>query len=209
MAIDMTTVKAISYNNKDVVKIEDSNANVLWQKVRTRVLSNYITIPYNVFIDSVTTTGNQRINFKTNTLDLITNYVATQLGVSASDIDTYETYRIKISCYCGYLGSSYYYPVFSQLSSTGSTLYDVGIWARKSGSELVGNSQNLIVFSVPAVDRTHITGTMYGYTFSSSSSNKPSYSSYSNMTTSTSIRLNSSTLANSSAEVRVYYYTYA
>lgn len=31
MAIDMTTVKAISYNNKDVVKIEDGQGNVLWQ----------------------------------------------------------------------------------------------------------------------------------------------------------------------------------
>lgn len=31
MAIDMTTVKAISYNNKDVVKIEDGQGNILWQ----------------------------------------------------------------------------------------------------------------------------------------------------------------------------------
>lgn len=31
MAIDMTTVKAISYNNKDVVKIEDSLGHILWQ----------------------------------------------------------------------------------------------------------------------------------------------------------------------------------
>lgn len=31
MAIDMTTVKAISYNNKDVVKIEDSQGHILWQ----------------------------------------------------------------------------------------------------------------------------------------------------------------------------------
>lgn len=33
MAIDMSTVKAITHNNKDVVKIEDSLGNVLWQKV--------------------------------------------------------------------------------------------------------------------------------------------------------------------------------
>lgn len=32
MAIDMTTVTAITHNNKDVIKIEDSNGNVLWQK---------------------------------------------------------------------------------------------------------------------------------------------------------------------------------
>lgn len=32
MAIDMTTVTAITHNNKDVVKIEDNNGNVLWEK---------------------------------------------------------------------------------------------------------------------------------------------------------------------------------
>ena len=32
MAIDMTTVKEITHNNKDVIKIEDSNGNILWQK---------------------------------------------------------------------------------------------------------------------------------------------------------------------------------
>lgn len=41
MAIDMTTVKAISYNNKDVVKIEDGQGNVLWQKEQV----NYIYCP--------------------------------------------------------------------------------------------------------------------------------------------------------------------
>ena len=33
MAIDMTTVKEIHYNNKEVAKIEDGLGNVLWQKV--------------------------------------------------------------------------------------------------------------------------------------------------------------------------------
>ncbi len=33
MAIDMTTVKQIMHNNKEVVKIEDGLGNVLWQKV--------------------------------------------------------------------------------------------------------------------------------------------------------------------------------
>lgn len=32
MSIDMTTVKEITHNNKEVVKIEDSNGNILWQK---------------------------------------------------------------------------------------------------------------------------------------------------------------------------------
>lgn len=33
MAIDMTTVKQIMHNNKEVAKIEDGLGNVLWQKV--------------------------------------------------------------------------------------------------------------------------------------------------------------------------------
>lgn len=33
MAIDMTTVKQIMHNNKEVVKIEDGLGKVLWQKV--------------------------------------------------------------------------------------------------------------------------------------------------------------------------------
>lgn len=32
MAIDMTTVKKIMHNNKEVAKIEDGLGNVLWQK---------------------------------------------------------------------------------------------------------------------------------------------------------------------------------
>ena len=32
MAIDMTTVKQIMHNNKEVVKIEDGLGKVLWQK---------------------------------------------------------------------------------------------------------------------------------------------------------------------------------
>ena len=33
MAIDMTTVKQIMHNNKEVVKIGDGLGKVLWQKV--------------------------------------------------------------------------------------------------------------------------------------------------------------------------------
>lgn len=32
MAIDMTTVKQIMHNNKEVAKIEDNLGNILWQK---------------------------------------------------------------------------------------------------------------------------------------------------------------------------------
>ena len=32
MAIDMTTVKQIMHNNKEVVKIEDGLGKILWQK---------------------------------------------------------------------------------------------------------------------------------------------------------------------------------
>ena len=40
MPIDMTTVKQIMHNNKEVAKIEDLNGNIMWQKVQAKVLSS-------------------------------------------------------------------------------------------------------------------------------------------------------------------------
>ena len=63
MAIDMTTVTAITHNNKDVVKIEDSNGNILWQKIvpPTRNILYYISTStsyyYVVDMENKTSTG--------------------------------------------------------------------------------------------------------------------------------------------------------
>lgn len=40
MAIDMTTVKQIMHNNKEVAKIEDGLGNILWQKQSAKVLQS-------------------------------------------------------------------------------------------------------------------------------------------------------------------------
>lgn len=43
MAINLDNVKAIVHNNKDVIKIEDSNGNTIWQATSTKEL-DYITL---------------------------------------------------------------------------------------------------------------------------------------------------------------------
>lgn len=43
MSIDMTTVKEITHNNKEVVKIEDSNGNILWQKASANTIDFIVT----------------------------------------------------------------------------------------------------------------------------------------------------------------------
>ena len=55
MAIDMTTVKEITHNNKDVIKIEDSNGNILWQKQGGQT----ITITFNRRAYAIYTTVSQ------------------------------------------------------------------------------------------------------------------------------------------------------
>lgn len=47
MAIDMTTVKQIMHNNKEVAKIEDGLGNILWQKAAPAPTYNYYYIDNN------------------------------------------------------------------------------------------------------------------------------------------------------------------
>lgn len=54
MSIDMTTVKEITHNNKEVVKIEDSNGNILWQK-NVPVQTDTITLTVGASQDITTT----------------------------------------------------------------------------------------------------------------------------------------------------------
>lgn len=46
MSIDMTTVKQIMHNNKEVAKIEDLGGNILWQKVSAKVLQSITLAGY-------------------------------------------------------------------------------------------------------------------------------------------------------------------
>ena len=55
MSIDMTTVKQIMHNNKEVAKIEDLNGNIMWQKPSS------ITYPY-LFMSNNNALYNKDIN---------------------------------------------------------------------------------------------------------------------------------------------------
>ena len=50
MSIDMTTVKQIMHNNKEVAKIEDLGGNILWQKVSAKVLQSITLAGYTTAI---------------------------------------------------------------------------------------------------------------------------------------------------------------
>ena len=62
MAIDMTTVKQIMHNNKEVVKIEDGLGKVLWQKVADQPFRRleYIAFDGTNYCDSVEHNANNR-----------------------------------------------------------------------------------------------------------------------------------------------------
>ena len=57
MAIDMTTVKQIMHNNKEVAKIEDSLGNILWQKQGPAPTQVTITLTNPVSISLTTRTS--------------------------------------------------------------------------------------------------------------------------------------------------------
>lgn len=68
MSIDMTTVKQIMHNNKEVIKIEDTNGGILWQKavpvqrdilyyIRQNNSTVYVLDTENKTMTSVTATG--------------------------------------------------------------------------------------------------------------------------------------------------------
>lgn len=57
MAIDMTTVKQIMHNNKEVAKIEDGLGNILWQKQVTP------TLTYNVLMFTVRMTVTSKAGY--------------------------------------------------------------------------------------------------------------------------------------------------
>lgn len=61
MAINLDNVKAITHNNKDVIKIEDSNGNVIWSKAPAgfndlyyvgKIYSSYLNVEYSNKIDT-------------------------------------------------------------------------------------------------------------------------------------------------------------
>ena len=93
MAVDMSNVKQIMHNNKEVIKIEDSLGHIIWQKKTTTTTT--ITWTGNAIIDKVYTVTSTS---HPNTLTFVSkskfkNAVATQLGISSSDIISISDYQ--------------------------------------------------------------------------------------------------------------------
>lgn len=61
MPIDMTTVKQIMHNNKEVAKIEDLNGNIMWQKPSVQITISYDCLRLRQYLPAsktVTLSGN-------------------------------------------------------------------------------------------------------------------------------------------------------
>lgn len=98
MSIDMTTVKQIMHNNKEVVKIEDSNGNVMWQK-NTGTL---VTKTYNASaVDSYQT----YLSFQYVQNTQINN-VANEYGVTADKVSVVSK-TLNLRCIRNKSGNNY------------------------------------------------------------------------------------------------------
>lgn len=96
MAIDMTTVKAITHNNKDVIKIEDSNGRTLWEKAPTVQLTRIAISGYTTRLEVNTAFvygGTVRAYYSDNTNRVVTSYAT----FSGYDMSTSGTYTVVVS----------------------------------------------------------------------------------------------------------------
>ena len=94
MAVDMSNVKQIMHNNKEVIKIEDSLGHIIWQKIAATTTT--ITWTGMDILDKVYTVPDASNH--TNTLTFVPqwkfkNAIATQLGISSSDIISISDYQ--------------------------------------------------------------------------------------------------------------------
>ena len=92
MAVDMSNVKQIMHNNKEVIKIEDSLGHIIWQKKTTATTT--ITWTGSNILNKVYTVTNTDYP---HTLTFVSESkfkraVATQLGIEPSDIVSISNY---------------------------------------------------------------------------------------------------------------------
>ena len=95
MAVDMSNVKQIMHNNKEVIKIEDSLGHIIWQKKKTTVTTTITWTGSNI-LNKVYTVSNASSDMDTLTfvsLSKFKNAIATQLGISSSDIISISDYQ--------------------------------------------------------------------------------------------------------------------
>ena len=94
MAVDMSNVKQIMHNNKEVIKIEDSLGHIIWQKKITTTTT--ITWTGSDILNKVYTKQDSSDDMSTLTFvseSKFKNAIATQLGISPSDIISISDYQ--------------------------------------------------------------------------------------------------------------------
>lgn len=184
MAIDMSTVKAITHNNKDVTKIQDSLGNVLWQKEITtqyRQLSNLrINASTNIIgIPCHSVKGSWRYSFTEESTFTGATYYAVYLGSSDGKfIPIRFNYARYPFYYFNSSGSNYgAYTLrggtaLLQLTcnSSGWTAYlyvDNTLKGSKTGTAVVADSSTR---TISLFDRTYAIGYFYSCSFTASTS---------------------------------------
>lgn len=128
MAIDMSTVKAILHNNKDVTKIQDGLGNVLWQKakeIRTGTItlnfaasgSTYPT--YTIVTSSSTSPYTSYIRLPS--INSIKSQIENATGISASDVNSITSATVTFSSRQA-TSTNYTYHVYITTGSSSSSI---------------------------------------------------------------------------------------
>ena len=102
MSINLDNVKAITHNNKDVIKIEDSNGNVIWSARQTTTGTysqnfagsgtNYPTAT----LVSSSSTSPYTSYYTLPSIDSLKASIASSAGISASDIVSIDSVNVTI-----------------------------------------------------------------------------------------------------------------
>lgn len=126
MSIDMTTVKEITHNNKEVVKIEDSNGNILWQK-NVPVQTDTITLTVGSGQNITTTQYYDHIVIPSK--NTIKNKINSLTGRTVIDITNVKVGNLK-ALRTGYTTTPYYNRfMLLNGNSISSTVIEAGLRA--------------------------------------------------------------------------------
>lgn len=142
MSIDMTTVKEITHNNKEVVKIEDSNGNILWQKNVPQVLTDTISITIGAGKNITTTQHYAYITIPTK--NTIKNYIANSTGRNVQNLTNFKVSGLK-AMRRGYTTPATYIRYFLiNGSTTSGTVIESGIRVYNIGSSGQANQSSMM-----------------------------------------------------------------
>lgn len=185
MAIDMTTVKKIMHNNKEVAKIEDGLGNILWQKQSAKVLQS-------ITLSGQTTSLNRGAAFSfggtvtANYSDGSTADVTSAVTFSGYNMSTAGTYTVTAQYTENSVTVTATYsltvnPIWSTLWSGSKTI-------TAAGTKISGTSNN---FCQTAANTGNSPQIRITYATLSGSARSPSVISYFNNSTSSSPNVSS------------------